>query len=74
MNRPVTFERPTLYEAEAIQAEIDRIENLAFWYRKQARNARVRAWFSRLIASDVFYLILGAELATVVGLILMVWS
>jgi hypothetical protein len=72
MTRPaVTFERPTLYEAEAIQAEIDRLENLAFWYRKQARKARVWNAFRKLIDTDLFFIVVGALMAADIGLLLM---
>ena len=63
MNRPVTFERPTLQEAEWAQAEIDRIENVARWYRAQARKARVWNAFRKLIDGDGFFLITGALIA-----------
>ena len=65
------FDRPTLYEAEALQAEIDRIENVARWYRAQARKARVWNAFRKLIDTDAFFLICGALMAADIGLLLM---
>ena len=65
------LDRPTLYEAEALQAEIDRIENVARWYRAQARKARVWNAFRKLIDTDLFFIVVGALMAADIGLLLM---
>lgn len=74
MNRFTIIEphRLSLYEAEALQAEIDRIENIALWYRKQARKARVWAFFKRIINSDAFFIVTGGLMAFDIGFLLWV--